>query len=334
MKNTLLIFAFFVCTIANGQLVTSKNLSDNSYGEKKLKDAPKKIYLNQFNVNYQLIAASSEASAGGKTRAEMAVGMTGVEISDMQEITDNAYAMVVKRLTDAGIEIVTSDVAEKTDFYSDWTKTQGGTPTKAQLLGYVTTAPTGFDYFYKSMNKDGKTKGSFIVDTTPKLSKDLGDIPVFEANISFQFVTIEGNSSYVTDATKMKGVVQYQIPEVAIAKSAEGLLGSKIETSRIAARIVWKGGMNGSGANTILSYSPKGGIEIPGVMEEKKFKEYVAPDVSYNTTYNGVAYTNDKELEVSHQVKADRAAYKAKTQQALNEYLSMVVDNFLASLGN
>jgi len=46
----------------------------------------------------------------------------------------------------------------------------------------------------------------------------------------------------------------------------------------------------------------------------------------------GVSYTNNKELEVSHQVKADPAAFKAKTQQALNEYLNLVVDNFIASL--
>ncbi|TXE11196.1 hypothetical protein [Algoriphagus aquimarinus] len=331
MKNYLLILAFFFCTMVQGQIVTSKNVSDNSYGEKKLKDAPKKVYLNQFFVNYQLIAASSEASAGGKTKAEMAVGMTGVEIADMQEITNNAYAMVVKKLQDAGIEIVNSAEAGNTEFYSDWTKMTGGTPSKAQLIGYVSTAPAGFDFYVKKVDSKGKTKGTFL-DTTPKLSKELGDIPVFEANICFQFVTIEGNSSYVTDATKMKGVVQYQMPEVAIAKSAEGIFGSKIETSRVAARVVWKGGMNGAGANTILSYSPKGGIEIPGVMEEKKFKEYVTPDRSYNTTYAGVAYTNDKELEVSHQVKADRAAYKTKTQQALNEYLSLVVDNFIASL--
>lgn len=92
MKNYLLILTLFVCTLAQGQIVTDKNIRDNSYGEKKLKDAPKKIYLNQFLVNYQLVAASSEASTGGKTRAEMAVGMVGVEIDVMQEITNNAYA--------------------------------------------------------------------------------------------------------------------------------------------------------------------------------------------------------------------------------------------------
>lgn len=331
MKNYLLILAFLVCTLAQAQIVTDKNISDNSYGEKKLKDAPKKIYLNQFFVNYQLVAASSEASAGGKTRAEMAVGMVGVDIDVMQEITNNAYSMVVKKLQDAGLEIVSSDEAAQTEFYSDWIKMTGGTPSKAQLIGYVSTVPAGFDYYVKKIDNNGKTKGTFL-DTTPKLSKEMGDIPVFEANISFQFVTIEGNSSYVTDATKMKGVVNYQLPESAIAKSAEGVFGSKIQVSPVVARIVWKGGMNGSGANTILSYSPKGGVQIPGVMEDKKFKEYVTPDRSYNATYAGVSYTNDKELEVSHQVKADPVAYKEKTQQALNEYLSLVVDNFIASL--
>jgi len=160
----------------------------------------------------------------------------------------------------------------------------------------------------------------------------LGDIPVFEANVSFQFVTIEGNSSYVTDATKMKGVVNYQLPASAIAKSTEGIFGSKIEVSPVVARVVWKGGAAGLGALSILSYSPKSGVEIPGVMEVKKFKEYVTPDRSYNATYAGISYTNNKELEVSHQVKADPEAYKEKTQQALNEYLSLVVDNFIASL--
>lgn len=238
---------------------------------------------------------------------------------------------VVKKLQDAGIEIVSSEEAGQTEFYSDWTKITGGTPSKAQLIGYVSTAPTNFDYYVKKVTNKGKNKRTFL-DTTPALSKDLGDIPVFEANISFQFVTIEGNSSYVTDATKMKGTVNYQLPESAIAKSAEGVFGSKIEVSPVVARIVWKGGMNGAGANSILSYSPKGGVEIPGVMEEKKFKEYVTPDRSYNTNWAGVSYTNDKELEVSHQVKADPEAFKAKTQQALNEYLSLVVDNFIASL--
>ncbi len=333
MKNAVFILVMLLSNLAYGQIITSKNISDNSYGAKKMKSAPKKIFLNQFTVNYQLLGASSEASAGGKTKAEMAVGLVGIELEDMQEITDNAYAMMEKKLRDAGIEIVSIDEAAKTEFYSDWTRMSGGTPSQSQLLGYLTTVPSGFDYFVKKVTNKGKTKGTFF-DTTPKLSKELGDIPVFEANISFQFVTIEGSSSLLTDATKMKGTVNYQMPETAIAQSAEGIFGSKIETSPVVARIVWKGGLNGAGANSILSYSPKGKIEIPGVVEEKKFKEYVSPDRSFVTSYSGIIFTKNKELEVSHKVKADRAAFKSKTQQALNEYLDLVVDNFIANLEN
>jgi hypothetical protein len=333
MKKLLVILAILISTLSYGQLVTDKNTYNKSYGEKKLKDAPKKIYLNQFNVNYQVLAASSEASAGGRTRAEMAVGLVGIELEDMQEITDNAYKMVVDKLQSAGIEILKAEVAGKTDFYSDWIKVTGGTPSQAQLLGYISTTPTGYDFFVKKITASGKTKGTFL-DTTPKLSKELGDIPVFEANVSFQFVTIEGSSSLITDATKMKGVVNYQMPEAAIAKSAEGIFGAKVETSSVNERIVWKGGAAGMGALTILSYFPKGKIEIPGVVEEKKFKEYVTPNVNYQTSYSGIVFQTNKELEVSHQVKADRAAFKAKTQQALNEYLSLMVDNFIANFSN
>lgn len=158
MKQSLIILALLTysvvnvtCSRANGQIVTEKNLRDGSYGEKKLSEAPKKIYLNQFAINHQVLASSTEASAGGKTKAKMA-------------------------------------------------------------------------------------------------------------------------------------------------------------------------------------FSQKGKIEIPGVMEKRKFKAYVTRGRSSATSYSGIVYTNKKELEVSHQVKADREAFQSKTQQVLNEYLSHVVDQFIVNL--
>jgi len=331
MKN-LLTLLLFVCAVSltNAQLVTDKDLKDSSYGEKKLKKAPKKVYINKFNVNYQVLASSTETSSYGKTKTQMAVGLVGIELEDMQEITDNAYKMVVQKFKDAGIEIVTADEAGQTKFYSDWTRISGGTPSQAQLLGYVSTAPHDYDYYVKKVTKKGKEKSGFF-DTTPKLSKQLGDIPVFESDISFQFVTIDG-STMINDATKMKGVVNYQIPDAAMAQSAEGIFGSKIEISPVVTRVVWKGGAAGAGARTIMAVSPKKRIEIPGVMEQKKFKEYVSPDRSYNTSYSGIVFSHNKELEVSHKVKADREAYRQKTQQALNEYLEYVVNQFIENL--
>lgn len=151
MKQSLIMLALLTYSLANGQIVTEKNLRDASYGEKKLSEAPKNIYLNQFAINYRELASSTEASAGGKTKAEMA-------------------------------------------------------------------------------------------------------------------------------------------------------------------------------------FSSKGKIEIPSVVEKRKFKAYVTRGRSSATSYSGIIYTNKKELEVSHQLKADLEAFQSKTQQALNEYLSHVVDQFIVTL--
>jgi hypothetical protein len=309
---------------AQAQIVTEKNLDDVGYGEKKLKKAPKKVFINQFLINYQILSSSTETST--KAQTQMSVALEGIELEDMQEITDKAYLLVVQKLEQAGFEIVKAEEAGNTELYSDWTSIEGGTPSQAQLLGYVSTSPENFDFYVKKVKESGKRKGAFLLDITPKLSKELGDIPVFEANVNFQYVTIEGKT-YFNDATRMKGKVNYQIPQKAIAKSAEGFFGAKIETSPTLVRFVWKGGAAGLGALSILAIAPKKKIEIPGVMEEKKFKEYASPNISYNTSYSSIV--SRKEIEVTHIVKADREAFKTKTQQALNEYLTAVVDSFI-----
>ncbi len=138
------LLAMLIC-VAHGQIVTEKNLDNAGYGEKKLKKAPKKVFINQFFINYQVLSSSSEASTKAKT--QMSVGLTGVEVEDFQEITDNAYDLVIEKLTKAGFEIVMADAAGEMEFYSDWTRLKGGTPSQAQLLGYISTAPEKFDYY-------------------------------------------------------------------------------------------------------------------------------------------------------------------------------------------
>lgn len=329
MKKT--IYLFLLCAfslVSHAQLVTEKNLKDWGYGEKKLQKAPKRIFINQFFVNYQLMSSSSTTSVTGSTSAEMAVGMSGMELEDFQLITDNSYKKVVDKLTKAGFEIVTADEAQKTEMLSDWQRLPGGTPSKAQLMGYVSTAPNNFDFFMKRVDKKGKGKGTFF-DSTPKLSKELGDIPVFEAAVNFQFVSLEGSSSYLVESSKMKGTVDYKLTATAVAQSSEGIFGGKIETAPSIVRIVWKGGAPGAGALAMVQVSPKGDISIPGVVEKKKFKEYVSAPTNYSNYYNGFLTIDSKEVNVTHMVKADREAYISKTQEALDQYLDYVVTKFI-----
>lgn len=311
---------------AQAQLVTDKEIKSGGYGEKKMKKAPKKVYINRFFVNYQVLSSSSEIS--NKAKTSMTVGLNGIEPEDMQQITDNAYKMVTDKLTAAGFELVGADEAAGIDKFEGWERLQGGTPSTAQVFGFVSTAPTGYDFFVKGIKKSGKNKKS-IFDGTPAISKDLGDIPVFEANVNFQYVTIEGKTM-INSATQLKGVVNYEMPPAAIGQSATGVFGSKVESVPTSARFVWKGGAPGAGAMSIVYLYPKKAVDIPGVVEKKKFKEYTS-NSNYMGSFGAMLISDRKDVKVSHQVKADRAAYIEKTQQTLNEYLSMVVDAFIAN---
>ncbi|MFQ3213023.1 MAG: hypothetical protein ACI9L9_002048 [Marivirga sp.] len=163
---------------------------------------------------------------------------------------------------------------------------------------------------------------------TPKLPQQLGDLPVFEANVNFQFVTIDGNS--FANAAKMKGKVDFVLAATGVGTSSEGIFGSKIETSPTIERVVWKGGAAGARALTIIQFSPKGDISIKGVVEDKKFKKYVS-NSAFGPFYSSIVIFLDKKIEVSHQVKADRAAYKEKALQALNEYLDQMIQKLIDS---
>lgn len=330
MKKILIITLMCLPLFGYSQIITEKDVKDWGYGEKKLKKAPKKIYVKDFFVNYQVLSSNSETATNsdlGTSKAMMSVGLTGLETEDFQEITDTAYERLVKKLSDAGYEIVSSEEAGKTEMFQDYTKVAGGTPSQAQIIGYISTAPTGFDFYVKKVTNKGKTKSAFF-DVTPKLSKQLGDIPVLEASVNFQFVSIEGSS--FAGAAKMKGKVDFVLAATGVGTSAEGIFGSKMQTTPTIERVVWKGGAAGAGALSVIQFSPKDNISIEGVVESKKFKEYVS-NSAYQPSYAGIVLTKDKKIEVSHQVKADREAYKAKSLQALNEYLDQMIQKLIES---
>lgn len=325
MKNLILITlaAFFVGN-SWGQDLT-ENLKDFGYGGKKLKNAPKEIYIHQFLVNYQMTSSGSETSTGGKTKAQMAVGLTGIDANDVQEITDQAYSYLEKRLTDNGYKILLAEDVKSAEMFEDWELFKGGQPNKSQLMGYLTTAPTDGEFLIKGETKKGKIKTG-ILDINPKISKAVGNILIWNSEINFQYCRIEGNS-FINDASKLKGTVKFIVPASAIAQSSEGFLGNgSIQTKQTSAKVVWKGRGKGAAAEAYINVIPKKDYEIEGVVEKKKFKEYVSPSPSvYTNAYFGILYSNNKEVQVSHQVQADNAAYKEKALENLKKYIDTVL---------
>lgn len=112
--NTLLLLLLVTAGIA--QTVELKDIS--GFGQGKFKKSPKKIFIAQFRVNFQLLYSQTETAEGGRVmgggyRSEAKAGLTmavqGVSAADLQEITDKLYNDYVTQLKAAGFEVLGAD---------------------------------------------------------------------------------------------------------------------------------------------------------------------------------------------------------------------------------
>jgi hypothetical protein len=96
MKKLLLsvVAGVFILSGAYSQNTEGVSYKDFGYAQKKFDKAPKKIYVAQFRVVYQLMADWTESTQGGyqlgggvkgKATARLAVGLQGIEDNDLKE---------------------------------------------------------------------------------------------------------------------------------------------------------------------------------------------------------------------------------------------------------
>jgi hypothetical protein len=163
--------------------------ADTSYGLNKIaKSKTNRIYIAGFDVNFQVYNEKQDyrqggAMMGGGMRgdalAEVSVGLEGLDEKTVQEITDKLYKEYIAKLEAKGLNIITADEAAKTDSYDGFMRIKGGAVTMAEIPGVMSCSPTGYEFFVKDVNKDGKSKkGGFLGNQAmmyPKLSKELGD---------------------------------------------------------------------------------------------------------------------------------------------------------------
>mgnify|MGYP001087814921 CR=1 FL=1 len=64
--------------------ITAKSFQKSGYGEKKMKKAPQKVFINSFFVNYQLVAGAMVSSATGVSKTGMTVALDGINADQLQ----------------------------------------------------------------------------------------------------------------------------------------------------------------------------------------------------------------------------------------------------------
>ncbi len=321
----------------SAQQLEELEIKSNGYGEKKLKKAPKKIYVAEFEINYQLMANFSETAQGGRqiggsyrgdATATLLLGVPGIDENLLQENTDKMYNEYISQLKDAGFEVITPEDAGKTDLYADWTKLTGGTPSQAQNPGYIQTTPTGFSY-YKQKIKKGRAKTSaFYYNQIIKLSKQLDNaivsivklnIPVFE----------DAESGASKSLTKMVGGVA----KVVARANYRLTPGIYVQT----------GSMSGEYVPTQVAfyysnlaqgvYTIKKDVPITGVFDnEKKYKASQAADVDHwGSDMGAIRVFSPSNLEVKNmqRVECDASKYIQGAELAASGFINGSLALFL-----
>lgn len=320
----------------------TKNLS--SYGMKKFSEAPKKIFIQHFFVNYQMLFDQIEIAKGGReigggrrgdAKAQLVLGVNGVDENDLQSMTDQLYQNYVKKLTDAGYEIVSAAEVAKNARFDGWQILEGGTPSKAQFPGYVHTSPKGYKYLAKKVSKKGKVKSKGnMFDNGMGTSKDLGGIIVARFSIIVPFIK-NAESQASRGLTKTFGGVAKIVvkPELRIspkeAIQTKAVIGEKTEIVYTSSLFAFKTGLK---YQATLNVIPKKPVKINGVFESKKYKAVKSAETDIWGTSNGyirIFSVDDVMLKKMQMVNCTKETYVKGVLDASQQFVDKSVSEFL-----
>lgn len=340
MKRIIIAIIFFTAQASLAQTVADFDVIKGAQGypAKKMKDAPKKVYIASFAVNYQLLLNLSETDHGGsqmggghrgKATATLVLGVPGIEPQSLQDLTDKLYTEYVDKLTSQGFEIVSPDEAGKTEYYSDYTQLKGGTISEAQNPGFLSTAPTGYEWYVKKVTKKGRAKAS-IFDNGQKVSKDLDGAIV--ANVTLNIPAFEEAESQGSKAlTKSFGGVAKVVakPNFRIAPSIYVQRGS-MSGSHVLSQNAFISYKNVKSAGQV-SYTVKKPIQIEGVFEEKKYKAVESGRSVSGTSLAGslsMFSVYDRVQENIQMVPCDPDKFINGAYEASSKYLNKTLEIF------
>lgn len=308
-------------------------------GQKKFKKSPKRIFIAQFRVNYQLLYSQVEKAAGGGTigggyRGEAKAGLTmavkGIESADLIETTDKLYREFVTNITKEGYEVISIDEASAAKSYEGWERKTGGTLNESQYPGYITSIPTGYEYFVKKTNSSGKEKSSFV-DNSLKISGDL-NVTVVKVNVVIPFVEDAESAASKTLGKAAGGLAKVVLrPYLRVEKDPVATSGTfSTDAALTQVTYAYKESMGSMGATYLRL---KSNVDIPGIFEDKKYKAVETADTDLWGTQAGaltIFNVTDRYLSKTQPLPVDANQYKQGVANAVSNYLRATLDEYLS----
>ncbi|MGY5351826.1 hypothetical protein ACXGQW_04565 [Wenyingzhuangia sp. IMCC45533] len=348
MKKHLLIILFCGVTLT-AQNISEAKVSGKTYGASKMKKATKKLFINSFNVNYEIYKEAIDVKTGssgfrgkrtGDATARAAIGLSGIIKDDIQVKTDQLYTEFVADYKAKGFEIVNIEQAQKIEIFDGWEKETGPYVKESGFPGVLTSIPTGYSFLYKKRSKSGKVKkglwGGYF--NAPIISKQLDN--AFVVDIDLYVVYSEESSkgfnlgslskvAKVKINTNLRLAADYAIvaPKAPTKLGVFGSIGFKGATTvdyiRSTYNVSYSKVKVGAGAEGQYNGLLKKPIEISGVMKKEKVSAYQKQSSFTPTSFSsyGPTFMEDRFSKNATWVKVDSKKYAEGLYKACDAFL-------------
>ncbi len=336
MKKLSLLLLFFcaVTLTATSQELGKKSLSVTSMKSQNLAEAPKKVYINNFKIYYQMIAEAQKTVYGGRqfgggsytgdATAKLAVGVEGLQPEDLQQLTDQIYNDYIKSLESRGIEVTTARDIETIPFFAEHQKLDGPRINQEQVKGSLMVIPTPFSYHVQKVTKKGKEKSGGLMgaitkqnDFTsalyhkglPKISRDLNDAIVVDIAINVPSIYLDPKSKLGT--AKVKGGPYLRVQNARATYSSGK--GNK------------PGAAYPEAAVEILLIQP---LVINGVFASEEFKAVANKSRTTIPSYAAFFTVENTSVELTNTIECEASIYKDKVSNAVKIFLDASLEKF------
>ncbi|MBX2915794.1 MAG: hypothetical protein KF856_11050 [Cyclobacteriaceae bacterium] len=320
MKNVLALIALLLSLHAQAQLTEDDVVGHGSFKAKSFKNAPKRIFINSFNVYFQVFGSARASTTGGEmlgtlrgnTNVVMGVALDGVDTNDFLEVTNAVYQHYLSQLTAMGYEIITTDEAGKTEVYKDWVKKDGGELSASQSVGFLKVTPNNYGYFIKRETAKGKEK-SGVFANTGVLSKQLNDAVIADVNMTFYFVQMKTFDNEFLGYSQVTGKPNFHFARLLgdvknqVLSSANYAFGKNLTATE-------------AGINTTIK---KGVWSKEPVFPDVKFKESAAAASKSIPDYAAIIFVKNNNVGTSHFLTCNAELYKKETKRMMTEFLDI-----------
>lgn len=326
-----LVLAVLVSNSIYAQEIYTKKNVNLLAKTKSLKDSPKKVYIKNFKVFYQMIAEAEKTTYGGRqlgggsytgnATARMAVGVQGVNSEDLQNMTNDLFKHYVSRLEALGYEVLNSKDLN-IEFFEGWELLEGPRINESQIKGSLMVVPEGYSYYVKGVKKSGKEKtgafmsgvtgqaenwGSAIYGPLPKITQELNDALVIEVALNVGSIYLDPKS--VLGTAKVKGGAYLRLQNARV--------------SYISGRMKGPGVANPENYLELTVSKP---VRIPGVFGEQNFKAVAVKQRTTVPDYATFFTVENTEMNLTNFIECESEDFVREVNKTNQAFLDLSLD--------